>query len=933
MKRSIRLLTFGFVFSLTAMALVRCVEKTKKMDKPIAATPLKAEEGKRYPASLRDEDPSDAGVPFDRRDDELYAKYDGNYLYEPMTSAELEQAGKWRVRPMTASEKLGRDIWFKATAGNARFHMYSIPQRVGGMGMNWAQLLGAEKGNKQFDRYTRFTRWGLMNDPNCCQPGDDCDSKGAKYNGKSVTPADTFGLDYCPNDEVLLGDVRNKTGNWKDPACDIKNEENKDPALRKQYREDSCNLAYGNSAGAVGFRKFPNPRFDIGKWNAMGGSELSKWQKIMEDHSVEPPVLIGLSCASCHVSFDPTMPPADVNRPKWINLKGLTGNPFMYSAQIFASGFDHSSLEYQMLARSRPGIVDTSAVTNDQVPNASTINPIMNLAARPRFNEMVTRLRKWDDCSGQPEDKCWCEDRKNKPGKCWKLSQQNEKLMHVLKDGADSVGDELAVQRVYFNIGSCSEQCLLNNLMDFRALMPWDRGYGQNYFNMAQCRRDCGNFRAIEDRVGDVAAFLMTGRPYELADALGIDRVKQDVPGGKVVPAVDRGELTRYIEDNFGYGEGAVQKGSELFAQNCIQCHSSKPSSSDMMEQAFRTDKDGVRTNWFGSDERIKVSEPGLNTYNCRALHSNHNKGHIWEESGSDTFRLLPPVSGVAGNATAGRGYYRGFSLLSLWAFAPIMHNNGIGPELCASTGSNYFNTFKEGGVVDARGNAISCTPFPAGGQDSVKKRIEIVQTSLDMMLNPSKRYGKTSVTDSEIIVPILPKIHVGKADGSSALAHMLLSTKAKAMLKGAKVIIPKGLPITLVGAFRHKDFIQDFLTYFEMSNKNASPNDIALKIASARAIRLNADRNPAGLTDGSIPEITAQQEIATAARMVSLFAASAAEFIRADEIKTADRGRMEEYLMAYSNCTDLVEDKGHTFGEGLSPEEKKQLTAFLLTL
>ena len=30
-----------------------------------------------------------------------------------------------------------------------------------------------------------------------------------------------------------------------------------------------------------------------------------------------------------------------------------------------------------------------------------------------------------------------------------------------------------------------------------------------------------------------------------------------------------------------------------------------------------------------------------------------------------------------------GRGYYRPPSLLSLWAYAPFMLNNGIGPEVC----------------------------------------------------------------------------------------------------------------------------------------------------------------------------------------------------------------------------------------------------------
>jgi hypothetical protein len=37
--------------------------------------------------------------------------------------------------------------------------------------------------------------------------------------------------------------------------------------------------------------------------------------------------------------------------------------------------------------------------------------------------------------------------------------------------------------------------------------------------------------------------------------------------------------------------------------------------------------------------------------------------------------------------------------------------------------------------------------------------------------------------------------------------------------------------------------------------------------------------------------------------------------------------------LNVYSSCTEVVEDGGHRFGEGLSDKEKKALLAFLATL
>ena len=51
-----------------------------------------------------------------------------------------------------------------------------------------------------------------------------------------------------------------------------------------------------------------------------------------------------------------------------------------------------------------------------------------------------------------------------------------------------------AIQRVYFNIGSCAEQCWVNHLTDLRQLDPQARNFGQTPFNIGQCRRQLGEF-------------------------------------------------------------------------------------------------------------------------------------------------------------------------------------------------------------------------------------------------------------------------------------------------------------------------------------------------------------------------------------------------------------------------------------------------------
>ena len=106
---------------------------------------------------------------------------------------------------LNESEIAGRRIWFYATAGNDRFHTYVLQQRLGVL-IDWYRVLKAES------RFDRFKNWGLINDPECCRPGDpDCPAKNYE---------ETYGFDFCPGDEVLLKFVGRE--GYRDPACDFK---------------------------------------------------------------------------------------------------------------------------------------------------------------------------------------------------------------------------------------------------------------------------------------------------------------------------------------------------------------------------------------------------------------------------------------------------------------------------------------------------------------------------------------------------------------------------------------------------------------------------------------------------------------------------------------------------------------------------------------
>ena len=160
-----------------------------------------------------------------------------------------------------------------------------------------------------------------------------------------------------------------------------------------------------------------------------------------------------------------------------------------------------------MLGPARP---TPPRLPTDQVNNPGTINALINIAQRPTFaNESVIRWRKVQSCTGPgDEDQCWCEPGRN--NKCWARSEAKETVHHILKGGEDSIGALEAIQRVYFNIGSCSEQCWVNHLSDLRQLDPQQRGFGQTPFKIGQCRRDCPNFRAIEDRLPNILDFFLS---------------------------------------------------------------------------------------------------------------------------------------------------------------------------------------------------------------------------------------------------------------------------------------------------------------------------------------------------------------------------------------------------------------------------------------
>jgi hypothetical protein len=425
----------------------------------------------------------------------------------------------------------------------------------------------------------------------------------------------------------------------------------------------------------------------------------------------------------------------------------------------------------------------------------------------------------------------------------------------------------------------------VNHLTDMRQLDPQQRNFGQTPFDIGQCRRDCPNFRAIEDRLQNIMDFLTS--PETNATDLHVARANERK---KKSPSANYQHENLVADLDKEFGRGSVSRGKEIFAANCARCHSSvsEQQGGPFANRDFRAidGKSGLRADWMGNDQATPVSE--VRTYRCRALHSNHMEGHVWQEYASETLRSRAPDPNVRDSADGGRGYYRNISLLSLWAHAPFLHNNALGPELCGKPAS-AVNDFYRSPYVDASGallpkdTAPTCWAF----DPSVEGRFRLYKASMEELLNPDKRVPKVTRFSEEVPIAFGPRLWDGE--------------KERQVL-GFEIVIPSGASAAALGNFQHKRFAGDLVA------SKLHPDDLRSRLS----IELGPEAGAQVFT--ALNEIR-EKVVRDPASMVS-------------EIRNRP-----QLLQAYSSCTALVENEGHRFGEGLSDADKKALTAFLATI
>ncbi len=754
-----------------------------------------------------------------------------------------------------ADEIKGRNMWLVWTGGNDRLWNRMTDYTLGAFDL--LKILSSHP-SLGYSRSNRWAYLGLVNEPCFDAPtGPDKDRAG------------------------LWLDVRSK-GCAPDPF----ENESRYPGVAIGARgkplgdgtTQPVGSYFGYASGVVGLRLFPNPDFDAKAAKAWDPVRYYTDPSYYNRADLVRPYRVGMSCGFCHVGPSPVNPPADAEHPAYANLSSSVGAQYMWVDRLFIFNSNkpegQTNFMYQLVKTFRPGSMDTSLVSTDNINNPRTMNAVYSFMAR-----MGLAKRLWHEhlAGGEVNNKQFNDFLAGGPlTEFYSAQTATVSTPHVLKDGADSVGLLGALNRVYLNIGLFSEEWLLhfNPVVGGKPISP---------IEIATAEKNSAYWQATEAGTPATALFFLK--------AAQPDRLK-DAPGGGSYLSADSATLAR---------------GKIVFADTCARCHSSKgpapPANLGLDPQIcaaesyldcfkrywtwtetdeFKTQMraivqapDFLQDNYLSTDARIPVTL--LRTNICSPLATNALAGNIWDNFSSQSYKNLPsvgtvtlsdPFSGAPVSykmPAGGRGYTRVPSLISIWSTAPFLLNNSVGP----------FDS-----------------------DPSVAHRMQVFDASIEQMLWPDKRdhdavFGAkvpgtidrtTQRSDIRIPVGFVPEPLQPLQGHLHRWFPSLISSGGDVVLGP----IPKGTPVGLLAN-----------------------------------IRLLAESDDAGVKAAHVRDLgdfllKLQLDLATAPAAAS------------DQELLVKFSNLKGPMLALSKCPDLVVNRGHYFGtaqfnqqDGLSEDEK----------
>jgi len=900
----------------------------------------------------------DKGITLPENQDQLHKKIE---TYIPGISK--EEAVKRVVR--------GRNNWIVWSGGNDRF--WDIFNRSTFGGIDFLKTLSNHP-NASTVRSKRWEKLGLVNEP--------C------YKESNGPREDRYGLWLDLRDENCGVDPFEDPGKY--PGVKIGS---RGKILRVNINGQERDVVhkvgsyYGKGTGIVGLRLFSNPDFDQKAASQWDSKRYYDDPDYYNDPDLIKPYRVGMTCAFCHVGPSPTNPPHDFNNPKWSNLNSNVGAQYYWVDRIFFWNYrkDRNNFIHQLLKTSRPGTLDTSLISSDQINNPRSMNAVYDLPARL---DVVAKFHQFEHLRGGQRNNMQFSmldynlvpkesvlrnffiPGKKTGGWSWISGEETIDTVispRVLKDGSDSVGALGALNRVYVNIGLFSEEWLRHFVPVLGTLgVP---GFTITPFRIDDAQKYSGNWNATADQTPDLALFfLASSTPDKLKDS----------PNGKRQVHEYNGEL--------------VNKGKKIFARNCAACHSSKQpeksysffesencvgegylscwnnywnyttSNLDYLNKMEKIvmEPDFLENNYLSTDLRIPVDLLGVQV--CSSIATNAIKGNIWDDFSSSSYKSLPNIRQVqvhVPNETGeafegryvslpggGRGYIRPPSLISIWSTAPFFNNNTLGP-------------FRYEGTV--------------------KARMDSFYTSMDWLLNPEKRgkshwdgKGEKIVSyaingkEAKGIVDVFEGktfINIPKAYFPPFLYNLIPKSFKQESLKGTEFLNSyRGVAsIKRERRKKEKSVISQFLSWTggifkSKANRKISSEENSYSEGSYGSTyedsadylnnpdqlgeRLVIGPLPKGIPVNLIANMNLEaSKIDLLAAVTSLVKAIGASKKINDEKESA-KVFMEiagEALLKVSKCGDFIVNKGHYFGtkyikngKGLSKKEQEALIEFI---
>jgi len=782
---------------------------------------------------------------------------------------------------LNAEEVKGRNTWIVWTGGNDRLWGKLTGLSFGAL--DFLKTISSHPGLK-FSRDNRWSYLGLVNEPGF-----------EKANGPDP---ERFGLWL---------DKRSANTD-SDPFENAQ----KYPGVKVGARGKNLPVGsyYGWATGIVGLRLFPNPDFDEAaakKWDA---ERYYNDASYYNSKDLIRPYRVGMSCGFCHVGPNPVKPPADPEHPKWENLSSNVGAQYFWVDRIFSWEADPTSYVFQMFHTARPGTVDTSLVSTDNINNPRTMNAVYSLLPRLKH---AKKFGKETLAGGSANNKQFNDYVPPDSSLAqYFVAPDTVYSPRVLKDGSDSVGALGALNRVYLNIGLFSEEWLLH----FNALVG---GKETTPIEISVARQNSIYWQATEAQTPNMALFFLKATdPHKLKDA----------PDGSKYLNAGNPDDPAYVKK--------VERGKEVFAENCARCHSSKLPQPDQPKKIFdlqggsgpdyltywneywawtKTDEfkskmkaivkapDFLVGNFLSTEFRVPVTL--LQTNACSPLATNAIRNNIWDNFSSETYKDLPSVGSitvynpVTGEPMqfpmpgGGRGFTRPASLISLWSTAPFLLNNRVG-KAWENKDTQYYYDY---------------SPAP-----SVEKRMGYFQNAIEQMLWPNRRE-----TD-ETLVREFANRHItdfpGYIDRTSQRCYLRIAPgyvpdKLKGLLELGQPLFPSffgngGIDIgpippgTPIGLLANLDLLPDDADLLGRLDHDGKLLDLAL--------RIKHDLEALGPNPS-------------------------------DEDARRVFANLVEPLMKISKCPDYLVNRGHYFGTdyfkeepGLSDEDKYALIEFLKT-